>query len=235
MAIRQGDGSEPVHPSFPPQDHNGHTRTRLPRPTIKLQPLSMIKTHWNLCAPLASALLLAHPQAVVAFQVGQPLRMDTNITEAQVLQAQQGWCAGLLSISDAFRTGGLAKAKATANQILDQAYGYQYGAVAFKPTLTTNPQTFRGTKAGALAYFVGGDPSYPNDKGFALKPWKTCQVRNQVIQFHGMFATTMGNVDLTDDKGAVTTVDKTWTFVREPDGAIRIILHHSSLPFTLQK
>jgi hypothetical protein len=49
-----------------------------------------------------------------------------------------------------------------------------------------------------------------------------------------MFATTMGNVDLTDDKGARTTVDKTWSFVREPDGDIRIILHHSSLPVSLQ-
>jgi hypothetical protein len=32
--------------------------------------------------------------------------------------------------------------------------------------------------------------------------------------------------------GAVTTVDKTWTFVREPDGSVRIVLHHSSLPFS---
>jgi hypothetical protein len=107
--------------------------------------------------------------------------------------------------------------------------------VAFKPTLTDAPQTFRSTKAGALACFVGGDPNDPNDKGFAIKPWKTCSVRNQVIPLHGMFATTMGNVDLTDDKGAVTTVDKTWTFMREPDGAIRIVLHHSSLPVAAAK
>jgi len=43
------------------------------------------------------------------------------------------------------------------------------GAVLFKPTLPVNPQTFRATRAGALAYFVGGDPSFPKDKGFALK------------------------------------------------------------------
>ncbi|MEB3260207.1 MAG: phosphoribosyl-AMP cyclohydrolase, partial [Cyanobacteriota bacterium] len=145
------------------------------------------------------------------------------------------WCKGLLAISEAYATGGFAKAKATANQVLDQAYAYQYGPVAFKPTLTVAPQTFRSTKAGALAYFVGGDPSFPNDQGFAIKPWKTCSVRNQVIQLHGMFATTMGNVDLTNDKGAVTTVDKTWTFLREPDGSIRIVLHHSSLPVSAAK
>jgi hypothetical protein len=187
-------------------------------------------------AALVSALPFAMPVAASAFQPSPaPLRMDTNISEAQVLQAQQGWCKGLLTISEAYASGGLAKAKATANQVLDQAYAYQYGPVAFKPTLTTPPQTFRATKAGALAYFVGGDPAYPNDTGFAIKPWKTCVVRNQVIQLHGMFATTMGNVDLTNDTGALTTVDKTWTFIREPDGSIRIVLHHSSLPFTTAK
>jgi hypothetical protein len=45
----------------------------------------------------------------------------------------------------------------------------------------------------------------------------------------------MGNVDLTDPSGKATTVDKTWTFIREPDGSIRIVLHHSSLPFTAAK
>ena len=184
---------------------------------------------------LVSTLVLGAPQAGNAFDAGTPLRMDTNISEAQVLKAQQGWCAGLLSISQAYASGGFAKAKATAEQVLDQAYAYPYGPVAFKPTLTVTPQTFRATKAGALAYFVGGDPAYPNDTGFAIKPWKNCVVRNQVIQLHGMFANTMGNVDLTNDKGAVTTVDKTWTFLREPDGTVRIVLHHSSLPYSPAK
>lgn len=183
-------------------------------------------------APLVLGLTLAAPLPSEAYRGEQPLRMDSNITEAQVLQAQDGWCAGLLKISEAYRSGGFTKAKSVANQVLDDAYAYQYGPVAFKPTLTTAPQTFRPTKAGALAYFVGGDPKFPNDKGFAIKPWATCKVRNQIIQLHGMFATTMGNVDLTDPSGKTTTVDKTWTFIREPDGSIRIVLHHSSLPFT---
>jgi hypothetical protein len=187
-----------------------------------------------LLAPWAAGLTLCTPFAGEALQA-EPLRMNSNISEAQVLQAQQGWCAGLLKISEAYRSGGFANAKAVANQVLDSAYAYQYGPVAFKPTLTTNPQTFRPTKAGALAYFVGGDPNFPNDKGFAIKPWSTCKVRNQIIQMHGMFATTMGNVDLTDPSGKATTVDKTWTFIREPDGSIRIVLHHSSLPFTAAK
>gem|GEM_PF-228406 len=163
-----------------------------------------------------------------------PLRMDTNINEAEVIKAQQGWCDGLLAIGAAYRSGGQAQARAKALTVLDQAYAYRYGPVAFKPTLASGQQTFRATKEGALAYFVGSDPAFPNDKGFALKPWRSCQARNQVIQLHGMFATTMGNVDFTDSSGAVTTVDKSWTFIKEPDGSIRILLHHSSLPYTLK-
>jgi hypothetical protein len=53
-----------------------------------------------------------------------------------------------------------------------------------------------------------------------------------VIQLHGDLAITMGNVDLIDSSGKLTTVDKTWAFLREPDGEVRIVLHHSSLPFT---
>lgn len=182
-----------------------------------------------MCSSLMLPVLLA--AAAPAMAGAEPLRMNSNISEQEVVRAQASWCNGLLAISKAYATGGYAQAKATASKILDQAYGYQYGAVAFKPTLTTAPQTFRGTKEGALAYFVGGDSRYPNDKGFAIKPWQRCQIRNQVVQLHGMFANTMGNVDLTDASGKVTTVDKTWTFQKEPDGNIRIVLHHSSLPF----
>jgi len=200
----------------------------MPRPLIQRLPMNLRLA--ATCGTLVLPLLVAGAGSALADS--QPMRMNNNITEEQVLNSQKGWCNGLLAISKAYATGGFAAAEATATKILDQAYGYQYGAVAFKPTLTQQPQTFRATKAGALAYFVGGNPSYPNDKGFAIKPWQTCAIRNQVIQLHGELAITMGNVDLTDRSGKVTTVDKTWAFVREPDGEVRIVLHHSSLPFT---
>lgn len=188
-------------------------------------------------ALVASALVTALPAtavpatAVPAATAPRVTPMSTNISEAQVLQAQRAWCDALLSISRAYRTGGFPLARATAEKVLDSAYGYEYGPVAFKPTLTSGQQTFRPTRAGALAYFVGGDPQFPNDAGFAIKPWTACAIRNQVVQLHGIFAITMGNVDLTDSSGKLTTVDKTWGFLREPDGETRIVLHHSSLPF----
>lgn len=116
--------------------------------------------------------------------------------------------------------------------MIDQYYAFQHGPVAFKPTLASGAQTFRSTRAGALAYFVGHDPAFPADSGFALKGWRSCKVDNAVVQLRGALAITMGQVTLTDAKGKTTTVDKTWAFEREPDGAIRIVLHHSSLPFS---
>lgn len=162
-----------------------------------------------------------------------PMTMDTNIQQADIIAAQRVWCQALLNISKAYRTGGFSQARATAVQALDTAYAYNYGPVAFKPTLTSGAQTFRPTKEGALAYFVGSDARFPQDSGFAIKPWTSCTARNQVLQTHGMLGISMGNVDFTDTSGKVTTVDKTWVFIKEPDGNIRILLHHSSLPYSL--
>lgn len=161
--------------------------------------------------------------------------VNTNITEADVKAAQDGWGKALIQISDDFASGGIAKAKATANRVLDAAYGYNLGVVLFKPTLTHGAQTFRTTKAGALAYFVGDDRSFPADKGFALGGWKKYEYRNAGIFINGDLAITMGNVILTDKDGKVTTVDKTWGFKKDTQGQLRIVLHHSSLPFQPSK
>ena len=41
----------------------------------------------------------------------------------------------------------------------------------------------------------------------------------------------MGHVILTDASGNETKVEKTWVFRRGDDGALRIVLHKSALPF----
>lgn len=66
--------------------------------------------------------------------------------------------------------------KALAEKVIDAAYGYQLGAVLFKPTLTVNPQTFRTTREGALSYFVGGNPSFAQDN--RLRPERLEEVRS---------------------------------------------------------
>jgi hypothetical protein len=158
--------------------------------------------------------------------------VNQGVTESEVLAAQNAWCAALVNISSTNASQGQAAAKALAEKVIDTAYGYQMGAVLFKPTLTVAPQTFRTTRAGALAYFVGGDQAFPKDTGFALKGWTKCEVANSAIFISGNSAATMGNVHITGKDGKVTTVDKTWKFVKDDAGKLRIVVHHSSLPYS---
>jgi hypothetical protein len=153
------------------------------------------------------------------------------ITEADIITAQRNWGNALVQIATDYEAGGLTRAKATAGAVLDGAYGYNLGPVLFKPTLADAPQTFRTTRAGALSYFVGSDPNFPRDTGFALKGWRTVEVRNAATFINGDVAMSMGNVIMTDKNGGVTTVDKSWGYKKGADGVLRIVLHHSSLPY----
>jgi hypothetical protein len=175
---------------------------------------------------IAASLLIAAVSATANTSV-----VNKSITEAEVLAAQKAWGDALVAISDAHEKQGHAAAKDLAGKVIDAAYGYQFGPVLFKPTLTEAPQTFRTTRDGALAYFVGGDPSFPKDNGFALKGWKSVEIKNAAVFIAGDVATTMGNVMITDKNGKVTTVDKTWKFLKDDSGKLRIVVHHSSLPY----
>ena len=157
--------------------------------------------------------------------------VNRAISEGEVLAAQKAWGEALVAISTTYETKGIQTAKALAGKVIDAAYGYQFGPVLFKPTLTVAPQTFRTTRAGALAYFVGGDPAFPKDKGFALNGWRKVEIKNSAIFISGNTATSMGNVMITNKEGKVTTVDKTWQFIKDDNGKLRIVLHHSSLPY----
>ncbi|MCH8543852.1 MAG: phosphoribosyl-AMP cyclohydrolase [Alcanivorax sp.] len=175
--------------------------------------------------PLAIAVLAGTATAACAAPGTAP------VTEADVLAAQQAWGNALVQISKDFEQGGIDQARTTAQSVIDAAYGYNLGPVLFKPTLTSVPQTFRTTAEGALAYFVGHDDDFPNDSGFALKGWRSVEVDNAALFIDGNTAMSMGNVSITDKDGNVTTVDKTWGYTRDSEGALRIVLHHSSLPY----
>jgi hypothetical protein len=160
---------------------------------------------------------------------------QTVITYDEVNTAQQAWCDALVKIGKIKEEGG--DYKAFANKVLSDSYNYDFGKVFFKPTLAHGDQTFRNDKKGALAYFVGGDADYPNDKGFAITPWVKARYdnagkNNEGIQIYGSIAITMGNVWVTDKNGKEVMVDKTWVFKKGKDGKLRIIVHKSALPFS---
>ena len=156
------------------------------------------------------------------------------ITETELEQARAAWGDALIAISKAYEIDGIDAARALANEVLATAYGYNLGPVLFKPTMASGDQTFRTTKEGALAYFVGHDSAYPRDSGFGIKGWRRCETITAASFVDGDVAMWMGWVILTDDDGNVTKMDKSWGYKKDAAGTLRIVHHHSSLPYEPQ-
>jgi len=153
------------------------------------------------------------------------------ITQDELAQARTAWGDALVAISKTYEADGIDAARALASDVLDAAYGYNMGDVLFKPTLASGEKTFRPTKKGALAYFVGHDDDYPLDGGFGLKGWREVVSETSASFIEGDVGMWMGWVTFTDKDGGVTKVDKSWGYKKDAEGTLRIIQHHSSLPY----
>ncbi len=154
-----------------------------------------------------------------------------SIAESELTAARNSWGVGLVSIAQAYETGGIDGAREVASRVLDEVYGYDMGPVLFKPTMASGEQTFRPTKRGALSYFVGHDPEFPLDRGFGLNGWRDVKSETAASFADGHVAMWMGRVTMTDKDGLITKVDKSFGYKRDGDGVLRIVLHHSSLPY----
>ncbi len=154
-----------------------------------------------------------------------------SITEHELTEARKIWGDALVAIATAFDNEGIDSATALANGALDAAYGYNLGPVLFKPTLASGAQTFRPTREGALSYFVGHNHKYPGDSGFGLKSWREVVSETSASFIEGNVAMWMGWVTFTDKDGHVTKVDKSWGYKKDQEGTLRIVQHHSSLPY----
>jgi len=154
-----------------------------------------------------------------------------TITQTDLTDTLEKWGNGLIAISAAFEKGGIEKATASASALLDQLYGFEFGPILFKPTLSGGAQTFRPTKQGALSYFVGHDPHYPSDTGFGIKYWREVRTETSAVMIDKNVAMWMGWVMFTDKHENLIKVDKSFGFRTSPDGDLKIVLHHSSLPY----
>ena len=156
------------------------------------------------------------------------------ILEKDLFDARTAWGNGLIEISKTFGTGGIEMATSVASDMIDNLYGFNFAKVLFKPTLSGGSQTFRPTKEGALSYFVGHNSAYPNDSGFGIKFWREISSETSAIFIADTVAMWMGSVTLIDKNGQVTKVDKSWGYKLDGNGNLRIVLHHSSLPYEIK-
>lgn len=151
------------------------------------------------------------------------------ISEQEILAFQQQWGEGIVHIGRVYKAGG--DYVAAAREHIERFYGYGLGPVLFKPTLASQKQ-FRTDEQGALSYFVAGNPSYPEDHGFALKPWREVRWESAGIKVIDKVALSMGNYYfLPDDGGPAVKVEYSFAYTRDEQHVLRIVLHGSHKPF----
>lgn len=153
------------------------------------------------------------------------------ITEKEVVAAQKAWGEGIVRIGKVFTDGGDYSAAAAAH--IDQFYAYDLSLVLFKPTLASVDQ-FRTSFDSALSYFVGGNPAFPEDKGFAIKPWSKVRWKNVGITNNACnMAVAMGNYWFTPAGSTQETkVEYTFGYIRGNSGELKIVVHQSSVPYS---
>jgi hypothetical protein len=153
------------------------------------------------------------------------------ITEKEVIARQEQWGAGIVKIGKVFQDGGDYRAAAADH--IDEFYAYDLSLVLFKPTLAAVEQ-FRPSFDGALSYFVGGNESFPEDKGFAIKPWSKVRWQNTGIMNNVChMAVAMGNYYFTPAAGgAETKVEYTIGYIRDEEGKLKMAVHSSTIPYS---
>ncbi|MEE3083094.1 MAG: phosphoribosyl-AMP cyclohydrolase [Candidatus Thermoplasmatota archaeon] len=153
------------------------------------------------------------------------------VTVADVEEAQQAWGEGIVAIASAHNAG--ADYIQRAKEHIRSLYAYEIAPVLFKPTFASRKQ-FRSTFEGALSYFVAGNNVCPEDEGFAIKGWTNVRFENEGIIINGTTAMAMGNYFFTTPKGDEVKVEFSFGYIVDSNGDLRIQLHHSSMPASIE-
>lgn len=192
--------------------------------------LCLAATASLLCAPAA----MAQSDAAMPIGADRPLAPTEAqlqcITEKEVIAAQIAWGEGIVKIGEVYSAGGDYRQAAIDH--IDHFYAYDESLVLFKPTLASVEQ-FRPSFDGALSYFVGGNPSYPEDKGFAITPWSSVRWQNAGITNNICnMAVAMGNYYFTPANGGEETkVEYTIGYIRDAEGQLKMTVHKSTIPY----
>jgi hypothetical protein len=157
-----------------------------------------------------------------------PQKSSYIITEDDVIQAQKLWAHGMVEIANTFQEKG--DYKSVASRHVERCYGYDMGVVLFRPT-TVWDKIYRPTKEGAVSYFVGGDPDYPNDRK-TINPLLEVRFENEGIKTEGNMAIAMGRYYfIRQADQSPTPSEYAFAYKKNSKGVIKIIMHNSHQPF----
>ena len=144
-----------------------------------------------------------------------------------ILEYQNKWANGIVEIGKT--KNNFEESSSVTTKFIHELYDFKNGNVQFKPTKASENQ-FRNDFDSALSYFIGNNPSFSEDLGFALNPWVNVEFKNESINIYGDIGMAMGNYFFTDENGDITKVEYSFVYKRIGD-TVKIVLHHSSLPY----
>ena len=154
--------------------------------------------------------------------------MINNKTENLVSQMQKRWANIVLKIGKEYK-----QKKNLDNlvfELLNNIYAFDYCDVLFKPTMAQVDQ-FRSSKEEFVSYFLGQNRVCEEDKGFAIKNWKSIEFKNFKISEYNNYLLSMGNYFFKDQENKLLKVEYTFGFIKINNNELRINLHHSSIPY----
>ena len=148
--------------------------------------------------------------------------------EEDIINIQKEWASGIVKMGEL--SNDRDSLESFTSDFLDKIYDFD-NQVLFKPTKAANEQ-FRNSKGSAYSYFIAGDDrECQEDNGFALSNWTEILFDNSNIIINEDIAIAMGNYTF---KNEVSKIKVEYSFVYKNYGnEIKIILHHSSLPYKI--
>ncbi len=148
-----------------------------------------------------------------------------QILKSEVEDFQKSWAKAVLAIGEAFVEG--EDFRSMAMDFVEDFYAFDEEKVLLKPGFA-NKQPFRNDKLSALAYFIGGNPNFREDAGFAIQSWDSIKFRNEDFLFKENMTVSSGVVSYVSKKGDSFHFNLTLGLTAVKDGAIKVILHHAS-------
>lgn len=151
------------------------------------------------------------------------------ITKDSILIAQNKFAQGLIEIGK--HCNSTEDISNFASKIISNLYEYQEANALFKPTKAMS-LPFRSTLEGTLSYFIGANSKYPEDTGFALQPWIDIQFKNHGFVFNADSAIAMGCYEFINSKNNTVKAEYSFSYRKNSQEQLKIVLHHSSLPYS---
>ncbi len=156
--------------------------------------------------------------------------LSTEELEKKVFFIQKQWSSSIIEIGKAYKEE--KNYRELTNKFLDKLYFFDKGKVLFKPTKAAEKQ-FRKNKNEFISYFIGHNKVSDEDKGFALEPWKNIYFENFDIMYLEKVLITMGNYFFTDYNNKKIKVEYTFGYMLDHENNLKIIFHHSSIPYKI--